>query len=84
MLPLIIHERETSRFHYYLDGSLQTGIRYKGQMYKLVETVDIRDRTYASLLGRRLAEKGDRAIITTTAHCCRVWLALHSKIPTHR
>jgi hypothetical protein len=84
MLPLIIHERETSRFYYYQDGVLQTGIRYKCQMYRLVETFGAGDHTHASLLGRKLSEQGDRAIVTVNAHCCRVWAAIHAGVPSRR
>jgi hypothetical protein len=79
MLPAIVQESLTASFNFYREGFLYQGMSCQKRLYKLIGIHTIENRLQAYSSGCKLANQGDRTIITVSAEHYKVWVDVGSE-----
>lgn len=79
-LPLVIDESLVCLFKYWQQG-IQEGMRHSQELYSLLQTYPLNDRTAAYVTANKQAALGLEVCITVSKYHYRVWLKLRS--PTY-
>jgi len=73
MLPTVVAESSVQSFCFYADGDLCDGVRYQNRLYRLVQTLEVGDRTGVRQVCQHLHRNGQPCIITTSKRYYKVW-----------
>ncbi|MEM9216928.1 MAG: hypothetical protein AAGD25_21585 [Cyanobacteria bacterium P01_F01_bin.150] len=77
MLPSVLMDGEFSLFHFWLDGDVQDGISYEGDIFCCLCTVDSEYRPQLYHYACHLMQK-DSVVITVSDEHCSLWISLRS------
>ena len=78
MLPIVVNEELVHRFNFYLNASVQQGMRHQGELYGLVHDFSLNARLTAYQKACELVEQGIPVIVTASALGYAVWVSLRS------
>ncbi|OLP19748.1 hypothetical protein BST81_04230 [Leptolyngbya sp. 'hensonii'] len=75
---LLINEHLVSQFKFWMDGQIQSGMRYRHLFFRLVHQFDNNQRHHAFELAWQVALPGEQVVITTTGKQYKIWAELKS------
>ena len=76
MFPAVINESLIKVFNFYFEGNVHEGMSYKGKLYRLIETFNIKQHSAIADLVYRLSKQGVYTAVTHSEKHCRVWADL--------
>jgi hypothetical protein len=77
MLPSVLDETLVHQFNYWNQG-IRRGMRYRHELYTLLQSYSLQERLKAYALGFEQAELGEGVCITVSKTSYVVWLGLRS------
>lgn len=78
MLPIVVNEELVHRFNFYLNASVQQGMRHQNELYGLVHDFSLHARLTAYQKACELVEQGVPVIVTASALGYTIWVSLRS------
>jgi hypothetical protein len=78
MLPSIVPEQLIHLFNFYLNGTVQRGMRHNGELYGLLQELDASHQAKAYQIACELAEHGAQVTITKSRQRYAIWICLRS------
>jgi hypothetical protein len=79
METLLISEELVSQFKFWMDGKIQTGMRFRRELFRHVSKFKNHQRQEAFDLAWKLAQKDRGVIITASTFQYTVWVNLRSQ-----
>ncbi len=81
-VPSVVTEPQITRFKFYLDQSVQDGMTYQNELYRLAQAFPSRDRQTAYRYGCELVGQGVPTIISVSKQHYLVWISLRNPVAT--
>ncbi len=78
LAPYVIPEKQVSLFKFYMDQTIQDGMAYGNDLYRLVKEFEISDRLKAYRFGYELIGQGISPLISVSKNRYRVWVSLRN------
>jgi hypothetical protein len=78
MLPPVIPEQLIHLFNFYLNGSVQRGMRHNSELYGLLQELDSAQQAKAYQIACDLTEHGAQVAITKSRQRYAIWISLRS------
>ncbi|MBM0744786.1 hypothetical protein JOY44_24995 (plasmid) [Phormidium sp. CLA17] len=78
--PRMIQEQQITPFKFYMDQSMQYGVTYGKELYRLARQFAVSDRLEAYRYGCELLEQGIPTLISASKQRYIVWTSLRSPL----
>lgn len=78
METLLINEQFVSQFKYWREGQVQTGMRFRNDLFECVSEFNRHQRNQAFDLAWQLSQTGKQAVVTTSSKQYTVWISLRA------
>lgn len=78
LAPYVIPEKQINLFKFYMDQTIQDGMAYGNDLYKLAKEYAISDRLEAYRFGYELIGQGISPLISVSKNRYRVWVSLRN------
>ncbi len=78
MLPSVVSESLVTFFKYWSDGKVCEGVRHGDELYALLKTFPINERSQTYAVGCELAEQGKNVFIIRSKEAYSIWMNMRS------
>ena len=74
--PLVVKEELVSLFKFFFQQEIYDGMRYRQDLFRLLNTFEVARRERVYNLGHALADRGLRVVITRSRDRYKLWINL--------
>lgn len=78
LAPYVVPEQRVTLFKFYMDQTIQDGMTYRNELYRLAKEFGSDDRLEAYRFGYELIGQGASPLISVSKHRYRVWISLRN------